>query len=108
MSLLANKETNGSAHPDLRGARRSDPPGDLAPALAGRGDRQRARRAVRSAAAHRVEAPEGAAAGAAGHADPQGAVATLPARGRAAPRGRGVGGAISGSLGAAVRAARRV
>src|SRR5260370_21825760 len=76
---------------------------DPGTARAGRGHGQRVGGALRAESARRLQAPQGTAAGRAGHAGAEGAVAALPAGGGAAQGGRRLGGALSPLLGREVR-----
>src|SRR6185436_5453929 len=94
--------------PHLRGARRPDAPRDPLAPRARRGVGHRPGLPVQDVAARRLEAPQGAPAGRPHRPDPQGPVAALPAPGRAAARGRRLGGALPQVLGREPGPARRL
>src|SRR4051794_10680755 len=95
------------AHPHLRRPRRSDAPRDPDPPRRGRGDGQRAGRAVPGEPAGDLAPPEGARARRADRPQPGGAVAAEPDAGRPARRGDGVDAVPQADLGGPDGPARR-
>src|SRR5512132_2026856 len=95
------------AQQHVRGARRSDPARHPGAARGGRGNRQRAGRAVPDHPAGGLQAPQGARAGRAHRARAQRTAAALATAGRRPRAGRRLAGGLPGVLGGQLRSPRR-
>src|SRR5437660_11582489 len=102
------KLADGPAQPDLRRARRSDPPRHPRSPDEGGGLGDGAGQAVRHEPPRGVEAPQGAGAGRAHLARPRRTVASLPARRQPAATSGRPGGALPQILERKFRSTRRI
>src|SRR5437588_13096213 len=99
---------NRSTQHHVRSAGRPDSAGDSLPSFDRRGVGYRAGETVQPEPSRHLQAPESAAAGGAGQAEPKGAVAAVPPGWRAVERGGRLGGGVPAVLGRKFRSTRRI